>query len=324
MAGIFSCFLSWPVFAQQSFSFLRNPVSARTAALGGENVSLHDRDVNFFFSNPSLNGDTLAGAAAASYQHMVADIGQTAVSYAHRFRKAGVFSIGIQHLNFGTIKGYDETGMETGDFRASETAVIVGRSHQIRNYRFGVAFKTIISNLMGYRATALAFDVGGVFIHPKQQLTVGLVIKNAGFVIADFTEEAASKLPFDIQVGTTFKPEHMPIRFTLTASGLISDPLENEPARLQAPGLFENIFSHLTFGAEVLLHKNFNVLAGYNYLHHRMLKLEEGGGGAGLSVGLSATVKAIDIVVSRTGNVGGMATYGFTLSTNMNRYFKKR
>jgi hypothetical protein len=324
--GILFCFimLATESVAQQSFSFLRNAVSGRGAALGGENVSLHDRDVNFVFSNPSLNGDTLAGAASVNYQHMVADIGQAAVAYSHDFAKAGVLSFGIQHLNYGTITGYDETGLETGDFRASETAILVGRSHQIGNYRFGVTFKTVFSNLAGYHATALAFDLGGIFIHPRQELTIGMVIRNAGLVVADFTNDSGSKLPFDIQLGSTFKPEHMPVRFTITAYGLTEDLLANEQVQQEAVDLFENVFSHLNFGAEVLFHKNFSVLAGYNYLDHRSLRLDRGGAGAGISVGLSSTIKAIDIVISRSGYVGGKAMYGFTLSTNMNRYFKNR
>ncbi len=32
-----------------------------SSGLGGVNVSLADRDVNFFLSNPALSGDTLSG-----------------------------------------------------------------------------------------------------------------------------------------------------------------------------------------------------------------------------------------------------------------------
>ena len=70
---------------KKSFEFLNVPNNARLAALGGVNVSLADRDINFFFSNPALVGDTLAGFASASYQFYVADIGQATFSYAHNF-----------------------------------------------------------------------------------------------------------------------------------------------------------------------------------------------------------------------------------------------
>jgi hypothetical protein len=312
------------VFGKRSFEFLNTPVSARMAALGGINVSLADRDVNFFYANPALNGDTLSGVASANYQFYVGDIGHAAITYARKFQRAGMITFAMQHMNYGTIQGYDASGIETQEYTASETALLVSRSHQIGNYRLGATFKGVFSNLAAYRATALAIDLGGAFIHPTEDFTVALVIRNAGVVLSDYTASRNSRLPIDVQVGSTFKPEHMPLRFTVSAYNLLSRSLSETNVGETDPTFVQHFFSHMNFGGELLLHKNINLLLGYNYLNHRTLKLEEGGGGAGISAGFSATVKMIDFVVSRTAYVAGNAAYSFTLSGNINSYLKKR
>ena len=70
-------FLSYQGLAQlggqRSFEFLNVPGNARLAGLGGVNVSLNDKDPNFFWSNPALVSDSLSGYASAGYQFFVAE-----------------------------------------------------------------------------------------------------------------------------------------------------------------------------------------------------------------------------------------------------------
>src|SRR5690606_32193412 len=96
-----------------TFDFLNLPPGARLAGLGGVNVSLADRDLNFMVGNPALFSDSLAGVASASYEFYVADIGQAFVSYAHEFGVAGTFSIAFLRLTYGTADGSLHTGTET-------------------------------------------------------------------------------------------------------------------------------------------------------------------------------------------------------------------
>jgi hypothetical protein len=311
---------------KRSFEFINVPPSARLAALGGINVSLMDRDVNFFYSNPALNRDTLSGMASVNYQFQVADIGHAAFTYAHRFNRIGMLTMGIQHMNYGTLQGYDPSGNETTTFRANETMIMAAKSHQIGHYNLAASVKGIFSNLAGYKGGALAIDIGGTFVHPAQQLTIGLVLKNIGLVFSDFTNTSASKLPFDVQAGVTFKPNHMPVRFSVAAFNLTKPNVTyNDPAaQNEETTTLQRIFTHMNFGGELLIHKNVNVLLGYNYFNYHSWKLEGRTAGAGLSFGFSAMVKNLDFVFSRTNYVAGKGAYTFTLSTNINKIFKRQ
>jgi hypothetical protein len=311
---------------QKSFEFLNVPQAARLAGLGGINVSLADRDVNLFYANPALTGDTLAGFVSVNYQFYVADIGQAVLTYVADLKKIGVVSFGIQHMNYGSVQGFDAIGQETDIFKAGETALMISKNHQAGNFRMGVTLKGVFSNLAGYRASAIAFDVGGLFLHPRENLAIGLSIRNVGFILSEYSETSDSELPFDVQAGVSFKPKHMPLRFSITAFNLTTPDVTyyNAATQKSKPGAVSKILNHANFGAEILIHKNVNLMIGYNYLVHQSLKLNEGGGGAGITYGFSAQVKPVELVFSRSGYVAGSAGYSFTVSTNLNKLLIRR
>lgn len=314
------------VGGQTSFEFLNVPTNARLAGLGGVNVSLSDKDVNFLFSNPSLVSDSLAGTASAGYQFYVADIGHATFAYAHEFRKIGTVSFGVQHMSYGELTGYDAAGLEIGSFKSGETALVISKSHQVSNFRVGANLKTIFSSIAGYRSSALMLDIGGTFIHPTKMLTVGLAFKNLGFVLSEYSESSDTKVPFDVQVGATFKPEHMPIRFSLTAFNLATpgkaydNPNDNDDDQSS----FGKILSHVNIGAEVLLHRNVNVLFGYNFLRQQELKTQNTGG-SGFTFGGALKIKTFDIAFSRSSYSKGNGAYSFTVAVNIqSMIYKKR
>lgn len=333
MKGILSILLlvhTASIFAQvggqKSFEFLTVAGPARLAGLGGVNASLADRDLNFFYSNPSLAGDSLAGTASASYQFYVADIGHATFSYAHRFAGVGTMMFGLQHIGYGTIVGYDASGSETGSFASGETALVVGKSHQLGHFRMGANVKAAFSNIAGFRASALAADLGGLFIHPSRDLRIGLSIQNVGFVLTEYSQTSDTSLPFDVQLGMTFKPEHMPVRFSVTAYNLgrRKTVYYDAAAGQDEPGALDKVLRRFNFGAELLLHRNVNVLFGYNYRVRQELKLESVSGTAGISFGFSARIKSFELVFSRGGYVIGNAGYAFTLSSNVERLWKRQ
>jgi hypothetical protein len=322
------CMITTTGFAQlggkRSFEFLNVPNNARLAALGGINVSLSGRDVNFIFSNPTLMDDTLSGFASVNYQFYVADVSQASATYAHHFKKMGSMAFGIQHLNYGEIEGYDATGAELGNYKSGETAFFISKSHQISNFRLGGTLKWAFSSIAGYRANAMMIDVGGLFVHPDQDFTIGVTIKNLGVVLSDYTESSSSELPFDVQIGATLKPEHMPLRFSLTAYNLTNAYGSYRTGGNNEPGTLNKILRHVNFGAEILIHRNVNLMIGYNYRLHQELKLENAGGIAGISFGFSANIRSFELVLSRSAYVVGNAGYAFTIAKNLMTIVSRR
>lgn len=306
-------------FSQDTFEFVNKSAGARLDAMGGVNASYSDRDVNFLFSNPALVGDTLSGFGSASALFYVADIVQSSVVYAHQFNRTGLFALGVQHMDYGTINAYDAAGGDLGTFKAGETLVVIGKSHQLGVFRLGVNLKGAFSSLAGYRSTAMMVDLGGVFVHPDKDFTAGLLIKNMGVVFGSYSETSDPTLPFDVQAGITFKPEHMPVRFSVTAYDL--DGVGSAQAVEELSGL-DRVFRHLNFGAEVLVHRNVNLLAGYNIRRHQDLTIESGGGLSGFSFGVNARINSFEFIVSRSSYVRNQAGYAFSLILNFNNIIR--
>jgi hypothetical protein len=325
LIAIFLCSVATAAAGQiggnHSFDFLQMPAHARLAALGGVNVSLADKDVNFFHNNPALAGDTLNGLASAGYVFYVGDVGNALFTYAHHDREWGQLIAGVQHTRYGTIQGYDESGVETLAYASGETAILVGRAHQIGHMRIGATLKGVFSNIAGYSATALLTDLGAIFQHPDQGFTFGLAFKNLGVVLSNYRENSSERLPFDVQAGVTLKPEHMPVRFSLTGYNLGRSKLLPDVDNASA---FQRIVRHVNAGAEILLHKNVNAMLGYNYLLHHTLKSQTADAGAGFSYGFSIFVKPVEFIFSRSAYTVGNAGYSFTLSTNTNQFLKRR
>lgn len=310
---------------RNSYEFLNVSIHARLSGLGGVNVSLANRDVNFFFSNPALVTDSLAGYAAAGYAFYVADIGQSTFAYAHPFKKIGVVSFGVQHVGYGEIQGYDATGEPLGTFKSGETALVISKSHAVSAFTLGANLKFVSSSIAGFRSSALLLDLGGTFVHPEQDLTIGLVIKNFGFVLSQYSNASDTSIPFDVQAGVSFKPQHMPLRFSITAYNLAypgnayDDPTDAE----DDSGSIGKAMQHINFGAEVLFHRNVQVLLGYNVLKQKELKTDNQGGG--ITFGAVLKIRAFDIAVSRNGYSVGRAAYSFTVAANLNKLiFKKK
>jgi len=314
------------VGGQRSFEFQNVPTNTRTTALGGVNVSIADEDINMIFGNPAVNGDTVSGYASFNYVSYFADINAVTFSYQHDLGKYGNWFVGATHFGYGGLIGRDAAGNATEDFDAGETLILIGRNHSVGNFSFGGSLKYVNAVLAEYRASTIAVDLGGVFKHPEKQLNVGLVFKNIGFVISDYTESGDSELPFDVQLGTTFKPEHMPFRFSFTAYNLYKGDIayynENNIDPEEEPGTADKIFRHLTVGAELLLSKNVNLRVGYNHLMRQELKLEEASRGAGFSYGLMFRIKAFEFSYSRAGYHAAGALNNFGLTANTNLFFK--
>lgn len=313
---------------QKTYEFLNIPVNPQLVGLGGVNVSLANEDINSAFSNPALNGDSLSGMASFSYLDYFADVSVVSTIYQHDFGKYGSWFMGVTHIGYGEIDSFDPTGAPLGTVDASETLVTLGRSHRIGAFNMGASLKFINSGIAGYTSNALALDLGGVFIHPKRQLSIGLVFKNIGIILSEYTEQSESELPFDLQTGITFKPKFMPFRFSLTgynlSQGDISYFNSNDIDGPEEEGSFDNIFRHVNIGAELLLSKNLNLRFGYNHLVRQELRLEETAGGAGFSYGLMFRIKAFEFAYSRGGYHAAGGSNSFSVVANTNSFLKKR
>ena len=323
------------VGGQRAFSFLNLPVSAKQAALGGANVSARDADGTMLFANPALLNAEMDGRLALGYVDYLADIKQSSALYVFNTQHAGRFGVGLTYLSYGAFEQFDAAGNSMGEFSANEYALSASDAYTSGNFTLAGTLKLAVSGIAGNHSVAALADLGALFKHPTQDFTVGLVVRNAGYQLKTYVGSGHEPMPLDVQLGTSFKPEHMPLRMSITAHHLQQldlvylDP--NQRGQLDADGnevipkknLGDQIARHFAAGAELLLSKNFNLRVGYNHLQRRELRLDNVSGGAGFSFGAMVRISQFQLDYTRaTYHASGAANY-FTIARNLDSLFKK-
>ncbi len=308
------------------FQALELPSGARSAALGGTMVSLADGDIMQFLNNPAVLDSVTVQDVSLNFNPYFQGINVFSGSYYGDFGKAGPVAVGLTYLNYGEFTQTDDTGAEEGTFRANDYVIALGKAHQAGAFTLGVNMKLAHSSIETYGATAMTFDLGGIYRSPQHDLTFGLVFKNFGFKLADYYAAETSTLPFDVQAGVSVKPDHMPFRFTITAYNLVEQNLvftpENAEKRSSTSAAADRIFRRVNLGAELILNRSLQLQFGYNHLRKRELSLDDLGGGAGFSYGLSLKVKRLTFRYARaTYHASGGANF-ISLHTNFHSYRK--
>ncbi len=307
--------------AQQSgtFSFLDVPFSTKTVGMGNKNIS-SGGVVGALYQAPTLvdsSVSTLAGMSYGAYLNKTNNF-QLIVPFKLRSHQlvAGFSSIG-----YGQVDAFDPSGNSIGKQSAGSSVFSLGYSNTFGNFAAGGNLKMALSNLGSYRASAIMVDAIVSFKHPKQAMVLSMLFKNMGVVLSDYTQSSNSSLPFDLQIGGSYKPEYMPVRFTLTGYGVnerLQQPYERAPS-----GGIDEVMSHINVAGELILSNNFNVFFGYNHKVRKELKLTNAGGGSGISYGMLIRVKMIAFSYAKGSYHLGGKHHSLSLAIDTKKFKKK-
>jgi hypothetical protein len=329
-----------PAFSQvggrSNFEFADLATNARVAGLGGINISAPNPDLNMVLQNPSLLRSESHNFLHLNYVPYYAKINASSIIYGLDHGNKGRYGFGLQYMDYGTMEMTDEGGNVLGTFRPQEYCLSLATAHTIEIYSLGASLKYAYSRIGTSGSSAIMADIGGIFRHPEKDLSIGIVVKNAGLVIKKHHPDSKAATPFDVQAGVSFKPEHMPLRFSVTVHHLqrfdiiYQDPTQKGQVDLegneieQKKTFADKLARHFVLGGELILSKNFNILFGYNYLRRRELRLQTKSGGAGFSLGFIAKIKSFEIGFSKAYyHVAGGTTY-LSIATNLSRFSKKK
>ncbi|WP_303310521.1 type IX secretion system protein PorQ [Hymenobacter sp. BT730] len=323
------------VGGQHAFEFLTLPGSAKLAGLGGVNVSSRDADATMLQGNPALLNEEMDGRASLAYTDYLADIRQSTAAYVLNSTRLGRLGLGLTYLNYGKFEQFDAAGNSLGEFSVNEYALGITKAVTTGHFTLGGTAKLAVSGIAGNHSVGTVLDAGGLFKHPTTDFTVAVAVKNLGYQLRPYAGSDREPLPLDVQLGASIKPEHMPMRFSLTAHHLQQFDIvyldstqrgklgENNEEIKPKKSVGDQIARHFVVGGELLLSKNFQVRLGYNHLRRRELRLDTRSGGAGLSFGVTFRLSQFQLDYTRAYyHVSGASNY-FTLARNLNSIFKK-
>lgn len=320
------------------YSFLSLPPSSHIAALGGTNISLCDKDLNFSLQNPALLKGDLHNTLSLNGTNYLSDINFGSASYAYQLDEMNMLALGVLFVDYGDFKETSENNEELGQFTANDVALsfIYGRKLSER-WMLGATLKPIFSSYESYSSFALAVDLGTSYCDKEHFFSSGLVFKNIGRQLSGYYKEAGGKqhiedLPFEIQAGVTKKLQHAPFRFTLTAHNLqrwnmgftnrvktasISGVTEYEKGDFN---FGQNLMRHLIFDVEFLPSDNFYIAVGYNYRRGKELKVLENKSMAGFSFGAGLKLYKFNVGFAVAKYHASNSSLHFSISTNLDSF----
>ncbi|MEM6830809.1 MAG: type IX secretion system protein PorQ [Bacteroidota bacterium] len=321
--GLFIPFLlSGQVGGSSGYQMANVVTNARTAALAGTSISINDGDISQFFENPAILDSVKKGSIFFTINPYFANVSSYTGAYAFEMKKLGVVAIGLNYLNFGSFDATDATGNLTGTFNANDYVLSLGKAHRLGPVVLGINLKLAHSSIENFSSTSVIGDIGGTFDVSKNW-TLGMVFSNIGGVVSNYNELTKETIPFDVKVGTSFKPEYMPLKFTITTLNLVNRNVVNESdGQGRSNNQVDKVMRRVNFGVELLLSKNFQVLFGYNHKRKQELKLDEIGGGAGFSYGLMLGIKQFSVRFSRATYHAAGGTSFISVQTNLNDFKK--
>lgn len=274
ISTLFTCML-WAQESQTEYNFLRLPVSAHAAALGGDNITIIEDDPALMFSNPALASSVSDKTIGLSYMNYMNGANYMGASYTKALGEKRTIAGGVQYMNYGKMKEYDQNNTQIGTFNASEIAIEGIFSYELaHNLVGGITAKFINSYIGNYSSMAVGVDLGLNWFEPDYQWSVSMVAKNLGGQIKAY-EENYGKMPMDVQVGVSKTFAALPVRLSATLVDLTHYDYR--------------FINHLNLGADILLSDNIWVGGGYNFRRADEMTIgtneDSSAHGAGFSVG---------------------------------------
>lgn len=320
-----------------SFAFLHLDPSPRVASMGGNLITLNDKDLSVAYLNPSLLNEDMHHKAMLSYGNYLSDINHGFASYVRHFDSLGTFSGSIMYINYGHFDETDETGAKTGTFDANDYNFQIGYGNSWKNFTYGANFKFMYSQYEKYIATGGAFDFGGTWHKTEKKFLATLLLKNIGWNILPY-ENVREKVPFEIQAGISKKLEHNPLRFSIVAHNLQKwnlgyvntnrrnkeIDLETGLEKIEKVGFGDNLLRHFIFGGELVFSENFQLRFGYNHQRRKELSPESRRLVTGFSWGVGLGIKKFQISYGSASYFPGIAASYFSVSRNLSDFKRTR
>lgn len=266
------------IHAQDSrteYNFLRLPVSAHAAALGGDNVSIIEDDEALIFSNPALLSSVSDKTINFNYMNYMSGVNMLSAAFNKTVKERASWAGSAQYIDYGSMKETDADNVQTGEFKAKDIALAGYFSYMLTDrLAGGIAMKFVTSYIGDYNSIGMGVDLGVNYYDDARGWSVSAVVKNLGGQLKAFTDNY-ERMPIDVQIGASKSFETFPMRLSVSLVDLNHWDYR-----------FAN---HIVVGAEFIIAPSIWIGGGYSFRRAHEMKIASTDGesshGAGLSFG---------------------------------------
>lgn len=261
--------------SRTGYNFLKLPVSAHAAALGGDNISIIEDDESMIFNNPALLSSVSDKTINLNYMNYMSGANTASAAFNRIIKERASVAASAQFIDYGKMKEVDENNVQTGEFSAKDISIAGYFSYMLTDrIAGGITAKFVTSYIGDYNSIAMGIDLGLNYYDPEKEWSVSLVAKNLGGQMKAYDDQY-DRMPIDVQLGASKRFAHMPFRISATLVDLNH--------------LDYKFINHLVAGADIIISPTIWVGIGYNFRRANEMKITETDGssshGAGLSFG---------------------------------------
>ena len=261
--------------SKEVYSFLRLPVSAHAAALGGDNITFMDDDPTVIFHNPALLNNVSDKSINVNFMTYMEGSNTASASFVRAFKERATWGVSAQYMAYGSIKETTVDNVETGTFSPKDIALAGSFAYMLgNNFSGGITGRFISSTIANYSSAAVAVDLGVNYFNETIGMSVSAVAKNLGGQIKAYHDDF-ERIPFDLQIGISKQFERAPLVLHATMNRLNNWE--------------QGFIKHLAVGADIKIGQTVYLAAGYNFRRSSEMKITENEGssshGAGISLG---------------------------------------
>lgn len=178
-------------------NFLKLPVGARAAALGGAYSAVVE-DPTALYWNPAGLAGVRRPAASTMFAAYLAQTRYQHLGLAAPLGRAGTVGLDAVHMSLGSITETDATGAALGTFRPYNLAVALGWGLPLGPLRLGGAARFISSRILA-TADTTAFDAG-IQADLSERLRLAAAVQNLGPGLK--FEAVSDPLPLTFRLGS--------------------------------------------------------------------------------------------------------------------------
>ena len=261
--------------SQTVYNFLRLPVSAHAAALGGSGITLIEDDATLIFHNPALINNITDRTMNLNFMTYMEGATTASSSFIRAAGERGTWGVMGQFMSYGTMKETNVSGQQTGEFSAKDIALGGSFAYSLsEKFTGGITAKFIASYIGQYNSLGACVDLGLNYYDSQSELSVSAVARNLGGQLSAY-EDDFERMPLDLQLGITKR--------------LLGSPLRLSASLVRLNDWEYGLGKHIVIGADLILSPQFYIAAGYNAMRASEMKITEDDGssahGAGLSIG---------------------------------------
>lgn len=127
-----------------------------------------------------------------------------------------LITVAINHISYGTFKGYDENAIPTNNYSSSDTWMRLGYSGLSKNLpiSYGISNQLYFSKLGKYSSMIFYLSLGAIWNIKKYKTNIGLSIDDI-LINKSRINNVIEKSPLRYNIGVCKKLEYLPLKISI-------------------------------------------------------------------------------------------------------------